>query len=235
MNRTKAILAGLALAAAAPAAAHAQSTGQGWTLDVRGGALLYDDASAIETGGVVGLDALYHFSPRFAVGPLVDYAQTKTDGDFFVAVLDFGTDSSRINLVSQVVGALHYGLGAEFDVLPEARFSPYVAGGAGGYRLYLDPQAMEGPARVDGALLQAGGGIRWSLNESAGIRLEARDLIYLGYDREALNPVDPRHRNRQPDGTVLFPAAEADLPDARSTVHNFRLTVGFTYVPRSGR
>lgn len=234
MRAIRGILACALLAAAAMPLAAQENTGV-WVVDLRGGALLYDEASAIETGAVLGLEALYRFGRNFAVGPSIDYAQTQTAGEFFIGVLDFGADSTRIYEVSQPLSALHYGLNAVFDVLPDSRFGPYVGAGGGGYRLYLDSQSNEAPTTVNGAMLQAGGGIRWSISDAAGVQLDVRDLIYLDFDREELNPIDPRHRNRRDDGTIRFPAAEEDLPDASSTIHNFRLTLGFTYVPGLGR
>ena len=226
--------AGFCALMAAPAAA--QMPAAGWAVEARAGAQLFDNSSALETGASLGVDALYFFNPRLGVGPAIDYVMTKSDGEFFVEALPFGPDSTRIFQVGQVVSALNYALVGVFDILPESRYAPYVALGGGGYRLYLDAETNNAPRRVDGGLIQAGGGIRFSLSDAAGVRLDARDMIYLGYDRDQLDPRDARYANcGPPPSTVCFPGENADVPDEKSTIHNFRISLGFTYVPSMNR
>lgn len=213
---------------AGSSALSAQTPAGEWILDLRGGAIVYDDASALQTGGTVSLEALYHITPRFAIGPSIDYVLTQSDGEFFPAVVEFGPDSLRVMNVGQTVGALNYGGVAVVDVLPASALSLYLAGGGGGYRLYLDAQSNEGAARVDGWMMQAGGGIRYSLTEAAGIQLDARDIIYGDFDREQLNPVGESQRPTDDDLNLVPPR---DLPEAKSTLHNFRVTLGFSYIP----
>lgn len=226
----------LAAALMLPAGLQAQGVEGEWAVELRGGAQIFDAATAIQTGASIGLDAQYLLSPRLAVGPFMDYVRAETDGTYFIAVLPFGPDESEPYEVSQVISSVQYGLGGSFDILPESRFGPYLGVGGGGYRLYLDPQSNDAPTRVDGGLAQVGGGIRWSISDAAGLQIDARDMIYFGFDREDLNPIDPRHRNRREDGTVQFPAFErSDIADEKSTVHNFRLTLGFSYIPALAR
>lgn len=237
MTMRKLLVGAFALALALPSLAQAQAPAGEWAVDLRGGALLYDEASAIQTGALVGIDALYYFSPRLGVGPAIDYAQAETDGEFFVAVVPFGSDSSRIFQVSQVISGLHYGVTGLFDILPDSRYAPYVTAGGGGYRLYLDPQSNDQPSTMDGGMAQVGGGIRLGLTEATGLQLEARDVMYFSFDREQLNPVDPRLRNcGPPPATDCFPGQNlADAPEAKDLVHNFRITLGFSYVPGLNR
>ena len=215
-----------------PGLASAQSD---WTVKLRGGAQMYPEASALETGPVIGIEALYNVTPRFSVGPALDYVATKSDGRFYVAVLNFGADSSRVYNVGQELSVAHYGLNLQFDVSPSSRYRPYVSGGAGGYTVYLSPQAADAPQRNNGLMVQAGGGINFALTEAAGVALDVRDIIYMDYDREELNPIRPEHRNRNADGSFKFPAAESNLGEAKSTLHNVRLTLGFSYVPGASR
>ena len=216
-----------------PAAVSAQDNS--WTVKLRGGAQLYPEASAIETGPILGVEALYNFTPRISVGPALDFAATKSDGRFYVAVLNFGADSTRIFNVGQELSVAHYGANLQFDVSPTSRFRPYLSGGAGGYTIYLSPQAADAPQRNSGLMFQAGGGINFALTEAAGIALDVRDIVYTDYDREELNPIRPVHRNLNEDGTYKFPGAQEDLPEAKSTLHNVRLTLGFSYVPGVSR
>ncbi len=225
-------LVGLAtLAASIPSLAQAQVERGEWTLTLRGGPVMYAEASAIELGTGVAVEALYYVSPRFAIGPVGDYVHSKTDGRYFIGVMNFGPDSTHVYEVGQSIGVLQYGAAGLFDLMPENNIAPYLAAGAGGYTIYLQPTSNDMPKRSRGMLLQAGGGVRFTLGDATAIQLDVRDLIYMDFDRDELNPVRPAHRNRQADGTIRFPGAEHDLPEATSTVHNIRVSIGFRYIP----
>lgn len=224
----------LASLLALPNVADAQAPPGDWGLDLRGGAVIFDEASALETGGSFTFEALYQITPRFAVGPTIDYVRTQSEGEYFPMVLRLGEDSTRIRHIGQSVNALNYGAVVTADVLPASALSLYLSGGGGGYRLFLDAQANEGPVRMDGWMAQLGGGIRYAITESAGLHLDARDIIYGDYDREMLNPVDERQRCVQ-DELDLCGLSDLDLTEAKSTLHNLRVTLGFSYVPGLGQ
>lgn len=219
---------------AVPTAMEAQAATGDWGLDLRGGAMVFEEASALKTGGAFSFEALYQVTPRFAVGPAIDYVITQSEGEFFVAQIELGEDSTRVRHVGQTVSALNYGGVVSADMLPASALSLYLAAGAGGYRMFLDAQSNEGPSRIDGWMAQVGGGIRYAVTESAGIHLDARDVIYGDYDREALNPIDERQRCVE-DALDVCGLGDIDLPDAKSTLHNFRVTLGFSYVPGLGQ
>jgi hypothetical protein len=223
----------LLAALAVPALAAAQDAGR-WAVHVRGGAFLPQEASALQPGAVLGLEAMHRLTPRLAVGPAFDFAAGSTDGRYFIAVMQLGPDSTRLYEVGQDVMTVHVGANALVDLFNGGRLSGYAAGGVGAYALYLDVQSNDGPTRVTGPLAQVGGGVRYAVRGTSGIHLDVRNLVYLNYDRDDVNPVRPEQRNLRPDGSYRFPAAEHDLPGARSTVHNLRLTLGFTYIPGPG-
>lgn len=219
---------------ALPGLAEAQAPPGEWGVDLRGGAMIYDDASALETGGAFTFEALYQITPRFAVGPTIDYVRSQSQGEYFPAVLELGEDSTRVRHVGQTVNALNYGAVVTADVLPASALSLYLSGGGGGYRLFLDAQANEGAVRMDGWMAQLGGGIRYAITEAAGLHLDARDVIYGDFDREMLNPVDERQRCVQ-NQLDLCGLGDLDLTEAKSTLHNLRVTLGFSYVPGFGQ
>lgn len=234
--RKKAVLYSLFAALLLPSFAAAQSVETGkWAVNLRGGAILFQEASAINTAPVIGVEALYRFSPRIAVGPSLDFAYARSDGRYFIAVLDFGPDSTRTFEVGQNLSVVHFGANALLNLLSRDRFGAYGALGGGGYAVYLGAQTNNGPQRVTGLQAQAGAGVRYAFSGSTGVQLDARDVIYFGFDRDELNPVRPDQRNVRPDGSIRFPAAEHDLSDESSTLHNVRLTLGFTYVPGASR
>ena len=206
-----------------------------WSVDLMGGAVVFPESSALETGPSLGIEALYHITPNLSIGPLAEYVRTETDGSFFVAAIDFGADSTRVFEAAQRISVLQYGGQIRFDFSPSQRISPYLVGGAGGYTLYLDTQSNDGFKRITNRMLQGGGGIQFNVTDATGFQIEVRDFIYSDFDRDQFNPILPTHRNVRPDGTVRFPGAErSSTPANESTIHNIRLTVGLTYVPGTG-
>ena len=210
-----------------------------WSVNITGGGMMYADASALETGVLVGIEALYRITPRFSVGPAAEYLRAETDPTFFVAAINFGADSTRVFHVGQRINTLQYGGMARFDISPDSRFNPYVTAGAGGYTLYLETQSNDGFERLTNLMYQFGGGVHFGVTESAGVEIDVRDVVYTDYDRGQLNPILPQHRNCPtpgvPSAECRFPAAERDLPDEEDVLHNIRFTIGLTYIPGFNR
>ena len=227
-------LAGLAVAV--PSTVHAQSEQGAWSVEVSAGTQMYAVSSSLLSSPMLALEALYQVTPRIAVGPAIQFHRADTDGSFYVAAVDFGADSTRIYEVGQSLSALHYGFNAHVSVMPGGSLDPYVVLGAGGATLYLDTQANDNFRRVTHQMVQGGAGVRYVVNESAGIQLDVRDVIYMNFDRDVLNPVQERLRNCKTDGACRFPDAErTDLPDKQDMIHNIRLSIGLTYVPGLNR
>jgi opacity protein-like surface antigen len=227
-------LAGLAVAV--PSTVHAQSEQGAWSVEVSAGTQMYAVSSSLLSSPMLALEALYQVTPRIAVGPAIQFHRADTDGSFYVAAVDFGADSTRIYEVGQSLSALHYGFNAHVSVMPGGSLDPYVILGAGGATLYLDTQANDNFRRVTHQMVQGGAGVRYVVNESAGIQLDVRDVIYMNFDRDVLNPVQERLRNCKTDGACRFPEAErTDIPDKQDMIHNIRLSIGLTYVPGLNR
>ena len=227
-------LAGVVMGA--PSALRAQSEQAAWSVEVSAGTQMYAASSSLSASPMFALEALYQVTPRVAVGPAIQFHRADTDGSFYVAAVDFGADSTRIYQVGQTLSALHYGANAHISVMPGGRLDPYVLVGAGGYTLYLDTQANDGIRRVTNRMVQGGAGVRYAITEAAGVQVDARDVIYMNFDRDVLNPVDERLRNCPSGGTCRFPDAERpDLPDKEDMIHNIRLSIGLTYVPGLNR
>ena len=227
-------LAGLAVAV--PSTVHAQSEQGAWSVEVSAGTQMYAVSSSLLSSPMLALEALYQVTPRIAVGPAIQFHRADTDGSFYVAAVDFGADSTRIYEVGQSLSALHYGFNAHVSVMPGGSLDPYVILGAGGATLYLDTQANDNFRRVTHQMVQGGAGVRYVVNESAGIQLDVRDVIYMNFDRDVLNPVAERLRNCKSDGACRFPEAErTDIPDKQDMIHNIRLSIGLTYIPGLNR
>jgi hypothetical protein len=113
------------------------------------------------------------------------------------------------------------------------KLAPYVRGGVGGYTLFLDPQVSDqvgqgGRNRVQRMSINAGAGLGYRFNESVGVTLDVRDMIFMNYDRERLNPVRPAAR------LARFIEDFPTPPEEKSTVHNIMIQLGFSFVPTFG-
>src|SRR5690606_38405002 len=122
---------------------------------------------------------------------------------------------------SQDVRVTTFGVVAKLG-LQAGRFSPYLAGGVGGYALFLDPQSNNGPASFGDFGLEVGAGAHFRISDRAGVRLNVRDLIFTGFDRDRLNPVAPAFWGDFDPSSV---------PEEKATLHNIRVDLGFSYVP----
>lgn len=213
----------IVLALAVPASLHAQ-----WLVAPQAGAILYDEASTLETMPVGSIEFTRPLTDMFALSLGMDYARGQIDGERFpTAQLDFGQDSTINVVVNQPVSAVHYGGRLEVGRFA-GRLQPYAAAGAGGYTLFLNSQQHDQQETVSGISLQAGAGIRFGLTESSSLVLDARDVVYLSFDPNELSVVEERFENDR------FPELNPE-PLEEGTMHNIRLTLGFTFLPGEGR
>lgn len=187
------------------------------------GFLRADNSSALKDAAMVGIEAVYYFMPTVGVGLTGNFSRAESDGSYFPAMRwDVGPDTSFLLHVGQDLTIVTYGLIAKAN-FRAGRLAPYAAGGVIGWTLFLDPQSNDSPQDVGGVGFELGGGVHFTLSERAGIRLDLRDLVFTDFNRDDLNPVDPRFQT----DVFLVP----DPPAAKSTIHNIRATIGFTYVP----
>lgn len=204
-------------------AAQAQVETGNFQLTPYGGLFRADESSALKDAPIVGLEAVYYFSPALAIGLTGNFARGESDGSYFPAARwNVGPDTTRLFHVGQDLSIVTYGAVAKLG-LTAGRLTPYAAAGVGRYTLFLDPQSNNRPVTTGGLSFEAGAGFHVALSERAGIRLDVRDLVFTDFDREDLYPVDERFR------TDIFLVAEP--PAAKSTIHNIRAAIGFTYVP----
>lgn len=197
--------------------------------------VLYDDASALDDGPSVGIEAVVPIISFFSVGTNVDFGRTEVNGDFFPAAeINFGPDTTILYSVGQRISILTAGVSGVVSPLT-GRFQAYGVGGVGWYKVYFDPQQAGGAGSLDDLMLSVGGGLTYEISDRFGFQIDARDVIFTGWEREALNVVRPRLRDPNPTcldaGTCRFPDANPPPPDAKGTIHNIRLSVGFRYVP----
>jgi hypothetical protein len=112
--------------------------------------------------------------------------------------------------------------------MPFGRFTPFVIGGLGVYTLYLNPQVNASPRRLSNMSATLGGGVDLLLGKSGSVQLGLRDLILTDFRRDFLNPSEPRFFETR------FAEDLPSPPAAKNTVHNFQLTLGFSFRPGTG-
>lgn len=234
-------LAGVALViAAGTAEAQALQAGR-FTVTPILGTIRWDEASALankeadERGAftqtvftpTIGLQADYKVWQQLGVGFYFEAARPTTRGDYFPAALFNFQTGSVLRTVSQRVTTFIYGVQATlgFDI---GQLQPYLSGGAGAVSVDLDAEQASGNRSFTNGSFQLGGGIGWQVSPSTSVRLDLRDYVFTGWDREQLNVVSPAYQNN------LFPAANGNPPAPKSTVHNVRLAIGVSFVPRFG-
>lgn len=227
------LLPGFALIAALGLAgrdAMAQASDSPVTIAPRGGYLVFHEATSLQNAGFVGLETMYNVTRWLSVGPSLAISRAQTNAADFPAALTAG-DTTFLVQARQGVTMLDAGLAAHLRLPELGRFAPYALGGVGYYTLYLDPQTNDGNTRYGRASFQVGGGADIRLTQRSGIRVELRDLMFYDYDRERLNPVDPRSNGYQRFSN-LFPTRTESYKGA--TYHNLQVAIGFTFRPSIG-
>jgi hypothetical protein len=190
------------------------------------GYVKFEEGTGLTQAGLIGLDAVYRVSPRIGVGVRFDVGRPSTNGDFFPAELTFG-DTTLIMAVKQPVMLVHYSVQAQVET--GGKISAFAGGSAGGYTLTLDAQTARGRSTLSEFAFTAGGGVRLQTGSGTSVRLEVQDLILVNYQRNALNPVDPRFV------PVKFPDVLPPQPEFDGTAHNLYLALAFTFTPGGAR
>ena len=226
-----ATLAVLALASTAGAQANTSAAGPSpsrhpFTVTPRGGFIAFDKASGIDNAAALGLDVMYQLTNMIGISGAATFSRPSTRGEDFIGAMYLG-DTTFLYRAQQPITVADVNIGATVR-MPFGNVVPYLRGGVGGYTLYLDPQASGSQNRVQRMSLNLGGGLGYQLSDRIGISLDARDMIFMNYDRNRLNPLNAAARETR--FIEDFPAA----PSPKKTVHNLALQLGFTFVPMSG-
>lgn len=237
-------LAGISLAGiAGDVQAQAMQAGR-FTVTPVVGVIRWDNASALankeaNSSGefnktvitpTIGMTADYHITPQLGAGFYFEAARATTRGDYFPSVLfNFGASlPAELRVVSQRVTVLMYGVQGTLG-FSVGRLSPYVSGGGGAVTINTDPQQSNDNSSYTTGQFQLGGGLGFRIGAgNTGVRIDVRDFVFTSFDREELNLVNPRFQN------TLFPSANGSPPEEKSTVHNIRIGIGFSFVPRRG-
>lgn len=236
LARVMGAVAALAVLATSPAVA--QEEGR-WRATPLFGVTSYDDASALKTAPFVGAEAQYVLSPSLRLGVGLNVARPIVDGSYFPLVfLRVHADTSMLVEVGQQISHFNY-MGLVTATRSMGSLNVFGQAGLGGYTFFLNKQVMHSierrgaPSRVSGLMVPLGVGI--SIGSASAIRLEARNDILMGFDRDKFNPVELRHQNVCTPGvhtqTFCIEEANGSPPAPKETTHNFKLILGFELVP----
>lgn len=188
----------------------------------------YDGSSALESSLVGAIDASYYVAPNLAVGFFGQVSRPKTDEQFFPLVrLNFG-DETELHQPAQIVTNYVFGLQARLSK-SFSRLTPHAVGGIAYYAFNLAAEQNRSDESRDGLSFSLGAGATYGLSSSAGLSFEIRDVVLLDYDRDWFDLSDPLFSEPR------FPQPGGEPPPKESTIHNLRLTVGFSYIPGGSR
>lgn len=175
----------------------------------------------------VGIAADYAIAAPMSVGVYLHAARPTTRGDYFPAVLfDYGA-RTEVYAVSQRITTLMYGVQGSID-MEVGRVAPFLSIGAGATRVTLDPQQTNGNHTFTNSHFQFGGGMGFRVGQHAILKADIRDLVFMNWDRDRLNPVQASFQNTR------LPAVNSTPPAEKSTIHNWRFALGLSFVPRRG-
>lgn len=215
---------------APPAVAQQEDIGGRYTITIVGARTFYDEASALKDTWSGGVEVEYNIKNWFGIGGYLRGARPTSDETFFPLVrLEF-QDTVLFELVSQQVTEINYG--AMLSV--SAAVSNFLfkgIGGVGGYVINLDDQRIDTPDMIANQRKDSFSDLAWSIGGSVGYRfgrtgaveLRLRDFIYTGFDRDKLSVSEPLLS--APD----VPHPREDIPEAKSTIHNINVELGFSF------
>ena len=215
-----------------------------------GGYQWFDAAAALNGAPTIGFRAVSPRSllgvPGLTFGVTAAFARPSTRGDYFpwnrqiyFSDINRRNDTTLVYEVSQRVTMAQYGAELGFRAggaargdgrLPDFRsIALEVSGGVGGYSFHEDPEQNRRNEVHSKLALSLGGGIGIPMPANTMLRLRVDDLIFTGFDREWFSLHDPLFAEE------LFQNPESPPPAPKSTVHNIRFSVQFSFVPGAGR
>jgi len=119
------------------------------------GGYTFDGAESLETRPVVGVRIGYDFSKNFGLEGTLSYVPTRFT-----------------RLVPGTVNVFNYRLEGVYNFMPERKLAPYLTIGGGGTTLEMPVNDAITHPHNHSPTVNAGGGIKWFLNENVAIRAD---------------------------------------------------------------
>ena len=235
---TAAALVGTLAASAAPAQAQANRLNAGpYEISAVTGYQWFDESAALDGAPILGLQIRRTLLKMFTAGIGVAVSRPLSRGDYFPWNRQvYFSDAQHLNDTTLL-----------FEVSQRTTIATYAAeaglrlGGAergwwrglsvdgtvalGRYVLWADPERARENRRTSAIMWQLGGGARLPIGSDAALLLRIDDVIFTNYSRDFLSLSDPLFAED------LFPNPLTTPPAKKTTIHNPRLTIGFTFVP----
>jgi OOP family OmpA-OmpF porin len=134
---------------------HAGERAGAFTLSPFVGGYTFDGAERLETRPVVGLRMGYDFTKNFGLEGTFSYVSTRFT-----------------KLVPGTVSVFNYRLEGIYNFMPDRTVVPYLAIGGGGTTLEMPINNLVTHPHNHSPTVNAGGGIKWFLNENVAIRAD---------------------------------------------------------------
>ena len=244
MRSTRAVGAGLLLAFAAllspdQAAGQYYEPGQ-WRVNTVFGVSSYDGAAGLKTTGFVGGEVHYSFTRNISLGGTINFSRPEVNGAYFpLALFKIAADTSILYEAGYQATQSTYNVLATLGTPVMERGYVYALGGVGGYTIWTSPSSVRDIAELNDRravthmMIPVGLGVAYAVSDAVGVRISARDDIFLKGDalRGELNPVEPRFQNTCAVENFCILEANRNPPEPKSTLHNFRFSIGFEFTP----
>lgn len=202
----------------------------------------FDKSAALKASPLVGVRITGRQLGPVVLGVDAAFSRPVTRGEYFPYNLQiYFSDQARRNdttivySVSQRVTMATYGVngglrfgGNDASTSALGRVAIDIGGGAGAYTFWLDPEQSRSNRTVSGTQFSLGGGLSLPLGRTSALHLRADDMIFTNFRRERFSLSDPLFRDE------LFANLQAPPPVAKSTVHNPRFSVAFSFIPGTG-
>jgi hypothetical protein len=193
------------------------------------------DCSSLWNNLQGGIAANYFLTETFQIGLAVDASRPISNGAYFPAVEMEVAGTQSLSFVNQRLTIVDAMLQVEW--MPTARFAPFVNAGVGWYVVWpeankSDQFATTGFESFSDLMVNVGVGLDWRVGTAAGFRIQVGDQIFTGWERDKLYPIF-KAAELPNYATELYPDLADPPPEDKTTLHNFRLLLGFTFMPGS--
>lgn len=181
-----------------------------------------------------GISASYFLTNSIAVGIAVDASRPVSNGAYFPPVNMEVAGEQFLSYVNQQLTIADALAQVEY-MLSIGSLRPFINGGVGIYAVWPeasknDIHAVTGYESFTDLMFQLGFGLDFAVGSNTGFRIEVTDQIYTGWERDKLEP--SFRSNQLPDySSTLYSDLIEAPPDASKTLNNFRLALGFTFIP----
>ena len=209
-----------------------------YRVEALGGMQWFDKSAALNSTPFIGMRVSRPIGRFFSAGLNMVFGRPGSKGEYFpwnrqvyFSDASHTQDTTLIFQANQRVTLATYGADAGIRFggdKSNTRFRiPEVTllAGAGFWSLWLDPERTHGNNVRGGLSFSIGGGLGLPVGRGTTIGLRIDDVILTNYYRNMLSLHDPLFFED------LFANPTIEVPAAKSTVHNPRMTIAFSFVP----